>query len=116
MPRYDYECDSCGHQFELRQGFDAERWTDCPRCAGTSRRKFHVVPIIYKGSGFYTTDYAHKNFSAVAKKEEQDSKPEKESSKASKNGSDGDKTESKAGESKGKASESKGKTEATKEA
>ena len=89
MPRYDYECDACGHRFELRQGFGAERVAECPLCSGHSRRKFHAVPIIYKGTGFYTTDYAHKNFSAVAKKEEQDSKPEKERSKASKDGADG---------------------------
>ncbi len=109
MPRYEYECDACGHRFELRQGFGADKFTDCPLCSGHSRRKFHAVPIIYKGTGFYTTDYAHKNFSAVAKKEEQDAKAEakaeKEPSKASKNGSDGDKSET--GKSKEKAGKDK---------
>ena len=57
MPRYDYECLSCGHVFELRQSFDADPRGVCPLCEGTSRRKFHPVPIIYKGSGFYVTDY-----------------------------------------------------------
>ena len=100
MPLYDYECGSCGHRFELRQRFGADRFTDCPICSGHSKRKFHPVPIIYKGTGFYTTDYAHKNFSAVAKKEEQDSKPEKEPAKASKNGSDDSKSESSASKDK----------------
>lgn len=119
LPLYDYECDACGNRFELRQGFGADRFTDCPVCSGKSRRKFHPVPIIYKGTGFYTTDYAHKNFSAVAKKEEQDSNPKKESEKASKNGSDAGKSESKSeakSESKSESSTSKDKAGASKEA
>ena len=57
MPLYDYECLSCGHIFELRQSFDALPEGTCPECEGSSRRRFNAVPIIYKGSGFYTTDY-----------------------------------------------------------
>ena len=127
LPLYDYECDACGNRFELRQGFGSDRFTDCPVCSGKSRRKFHPVPIIYKGSGFYTTDYAHKDFSAVAKKEEQDSDPKKEPAKASKNGSDAGKSESKSeaksesksestSESKSGSSTSKDKAGAGKEA
>ena len=63
MPLYDYECDGCGHVFELRQSFSAEPVGDCPKCSGVSRRKFHAVPIIYKGSGFYTTDYKKSGYS-----------------------------------------------------
>ena len=76
MPRYDYECLNCGHVFELRQSFDADPEGVCPRCTGISKRKFHAVPIIYKGSGFYTTDYknaTHRDTS-TEKKEEKDSK------------------------------------------
>ena len=57
MPVYDYQCPACGHRFELRQGFDAASEQPCPRCEGPARRLFHAVGIIYKGSGFYTTDY-----------------------------------------------------------
>ena len=57
MPRYDYECLSCGHPFELRQTFHEAGVGACPLCSGKARRKFHAVPVIYKGSGFYTTDY-----------------------------------------------------------
>lgn len=57
MPLYDYECLNCEHVFELRQSFDSLPESSCPECGGTARRKFHPVPIIYKGSGFYTTDY-----------------------------------------------------------
>lgn len=57
MPLYDYECLSCGHSFELRQSFHEAGVGICPKCSGSARRKFHAVPVIYKGSGFYTTDY-----------------------------------------------------------
>lgn len=63
MPTYEYECINCHHLFELRQGFDAEPVEPCPLCKAVSRRKFHSPAIIYKGSGFYTTDYARKNYS-----------------------------------------------------
>ena len=57
MPVYDYQCPSCWHAFEMRQSFDADPRATCPSCQGMSRRKFNAVPVIYKGSGFYTTDY-----------------------------------------------------------
>ena len=60
MPIYDYQCTLCGHQFELRQGFDADPVEMCPQCQGQARRRFHSPTVIYKGSGFYTTDYARK--------------------------------------------------------
>lgn len=78
MPLYDYECLGCGHMFELRQGFDADPEGICPRCAGVSRRKFHPVPIIYKGSGFYTTDYKGKSYSPVST-EDKDGTKDKDS-------------------------------------
>ena len=102
MPLYDYECVACGHVFELRQSFDADPEGVCPRCSGSSRRKFHAVPIIYKGSGFYTTDYKHTSYSPNSKdgaKDEEskektktakattDSSEEKGSSKAAPDGS-----------------------------
>ena len=57
MPRYDYRCADCDHAFELRQSFSEAGKGVCPQCSGTGRRVFHAVPVIYKGSGFYTTDY-----------------------------------------------------------
>tara|TARA_B100000749_G_C18375973_1_gene443815 strand:+ start:271 stop:603 length:333 start_codon:yes stop_codon:yes gene_type:complete len=64
LPLYDYECLSCGHIFELRQSFNDEPTGTCPVCDGDARRKFHAVPVIYKGSGFYTTDYARSSVKA----------------------------------------------------
>ncbi len=60
MPTYDYECLSCGHTFELKQSFHEDPNGTCPKCEGEARRMFHAVPVIYKGSGFYTTDYGRR--------------------------------------------------------
>ena len=70
MPIYDYRCTGCGHEFELRQGFDADPIEGCPVCNSESRRRFHSVAVIYKGSGFYTTDYARKNMVPAGESED----------------------------------------------
>jgi len=56
MPIYEYECSSCHFHFERKQGLDDEPVAICPKCQGEARRVFHSTPIIFKGSGFYTTD------------------------------------------------------------
>ena len=56
MPIYEYECPN-DHRFELRQSFDSEPRAVCPTCESVSRRLILAVPVHYKGSGFYTTDY-----------------------------------------------------------
>ncbi|MCI0779229.1 MAG: zinc ribbon domain-containing protein, partial [Chloroflexi bacterium] len=58
MPIYTYKCEANGHEFELRQDFSASPEQVCPTCGSTSRRQIHAPTVIYKGSGFYTTDYA----------------------------------------------------------
>ena len=57
MPRYDYRCTECSTEFELVQKFSEAGQGECPSCGGAGQRVFHAVPVIYKGSGFYTTDY-----------------------------------------------------------
>ena len=57
MPRYDYRCESCRTEFELLQSFSEAGNGTCPACSGKGQRVYHAVPVIYKGSGFYTTDY-----------------------------------------------------------
>jgi putative FmdB family regulatory protein len=57
VPRYDYKCVECESEFELVQSFAEAGKGVCPACSGAGRRLFHAVPVIYKGSGFYTTDY-----------------------------------------------------------
>ncbi len=64
MPIYEYQCTACNHKFEERQGFDAEPICACPECHNEARRLFRPAPIIFKGSGFYVTDYNSKQPSA----------------------------------------------------
>ena len=58
MPIYEYECEACNAHFERRQRFDEEPIKDCPTCTGRARRVIHSVGVVFKGSGWYTTDYA----------------------------------------------------------
>ena len=56
MPSYDYECACCGNIFEEKRSFSDTSPVRCPSCKGSSRKRFSQVSVIYKGTGFYTTD------------------------------------------------------------
>jgi len=56
MPRYDYRCNACGHQYEKREGFSAPPLQECPVCQGEARRLLTPPAIVFKGSGWYATD------------------------------------------------------------
>jgi putative FmdB family regulatory protein len=81
MPIYEYECDVCRHRFEKRQRFFDEAVAECPKCQSKSQRVFCPAPVIFKGSGFYITDYRKEKDSetTVKPKEESVSKPKVES-------------------------------------
>ena len=58
MPTYEYACTNCGHTFEAMQRMSDKPLTRCPKCKGAIRRVIHGgMGVIFKGSGFYTTDY-----------------------------------------------------------
>ena len=57
MPLYEYECDACGHRFEVIQKFSDPLADTCPNCKGTVHKLFSSPAIQFKGSGFYITDY-----------------------------------------------------------
>lgn len=57
MPTYEYLCGQCKHRFEIVQKITADSLTECPECGGRIRRVLFPVGIVYKGTGFYTTDY-----------------------------------------------------------
>jgi putative FmdB family regulatory protein len=61
MPLYEYECDSCGHRFEVIQKFSDDPITECPKCQGAVRKLLSSPAIQFKGTGWYITDYAKKN-------------------------------------------------------
>ena len=59
MPTYDYRCDGCGHQFEEMQSFSADPLKTCPKCGQDQLRRLFGTgaAILFKGGGFYETDY-----------------------------------------------------------
>ncbi len=66
MPTYDYECEKCGHEFEEFQSITAPLLTDCPECNARNKVRRLIgtgAGIIFKGSGFYETDYKRKSSS-----------------------------------------------------
>ena len=87
MPRYDYRCTECANEFELVQKFSEAGQGECPSCGGAGQRVFHAVPVIYKGSGFYTTDYGRPKRPTEAQ-EAKESATESSSTKSSSDSSD----------------------------
>ena len=58
MPTYEYKCQKCGNEFEEFQSITAEAKADCPKCGGHAKRMISLNSgIIFKGKGFYVTDY-----------------------------------------------------------
>ena len=82
MPTYDYECDGCGHSFELFQSISEPHKKKCPECNKNKLRRLFGTggAIVFKGSGFYQTDYrsdSYKKGAEAAKKAKSESKGEK---------------------------------------
>ena len=72
MPTYDYRCQQCGYSFEKFQSIKARKLTKCPRCGGKVKRLIGTgAGIIFKGSGFYETDYRSENYKKGEKKEKE---------------------------------------------
>ncbi|HWB13667.1 MAG TPA: zinc ribbon domain-containing protein [Pirellulales bacterium] len=81
MPTYDYVCDACDHKFELFQSITAEPEKKCPECGKRKLRRL-IGPgaaIVFKGSGFYQTDYRSESY----KKRAEADKPASDSSSKS---------------------------------
>ena len=78
MPIYEYACTSCGERTEAKQGFDDPPLEDCPHCGGKLRKLFSPVGIVFKGSGFYSTDAksGSKSSSGSSDKSSDSAKPE----------------------------------------
>ncbi len=76
MPTYDYECQKCRNVFEVFQPMTASKLRKCPRCGGKLKRLLGTgAGIIFKGSGFYATDYRSPSYRQAEKKEKEGDKP-----------------------------------------
>jgi putative FmdB family regulatory protein len=100
MPTYDYLCDDCGHKFELFQSITDSLKRKCPECGKLKLRRLFGTgaAVVFKGSGFYETDYRSESYKkgAAAEKKAKESKS-----------SDGKDSSKKTDSSKSKPSESK---------
>jgi putative FmdB family regulatory protein len=69
MPTYEYRCKSCGHEFEEFESMSADPLIMCPKCAKPSLKRLMSsgAGLVFKGSGFYLTDYKKSNTSAGSK-------------------------------------------------
>ena len=87
MPTYDYLCGKCGHDFEKFQSITARTLRKCPECASMSLKRLigAGAGIIFKGSGFYQTDYrseSYKNGAENAKTAKSSAKSDKKKDEA----------------------------------
>ena len=79
MPTYEYECSKCDHEFEAFQSMTAGALKKCPACGKLSLKRLIGTggAVIFKGSGFYTTDYRSESYQKAAKADSESSKSEK---------------------------------------
>lgn len=86
MPTYEYECKNCERIFEVFQNINAKRLQKCPKCKGRVRRLIgRGAGIIFKGSGFYQTDYRSEHYQKQAAEEKKSAETTKSSAKKEKN-------------------------------
>ena len=71
MPTYDYKCPKCGHRFEVFQKISAKPGAPCPKCGAAAERQMSgSYGVVFKGSGFYETDYKRPSEKAKRSKPE----------------------------------------------
>ena len=95
MPIYGYKCKQCGHELEVLQSISDAPLKTCPECMGPLQKQLYPAGIIFKGSGFYSTDYKGGSKSTTTSsssdsgngKSESSSEPAKSESKSESSGS-----------------------------
>jgi putative FmdB family regulatory protein len=103
MPTYDYECDACGHTFELFQSYSAPVEKKCPKCKKLKLRRLFGTgaAIVFKGSGFYQTDYRSDSYKKAAENDKPASEAKTDSKSETKSESKADsKPETKSSDTK----------------
>jgi putative FmdB family regulatory protein len=115
MPTYDYECDACGNKFEHFQSIKDPVLTKCPKCKKKKLRRLFGTggAIMFKGSGFYITDYRSDSYKQGVASDKSSSESKSDSSKSESSKSESTKSESKT-DSSSKSSESKSKSSGSK--
>ena len=106
MPTYEYECEGCGHTLEEYQSFTEDPLKKCPACGKKKLQRLISGggAVLFKGSGFYQTDYRSESYKTAAKKDSE----QQSGSQNGKNGETGTpaKTETKKADKAGKSSKS----------
>jgi putative FmdB family regulatory protein len=105
MPTYEYHCDACEHHFDEFQSITESPLKKCPKCNKPKLRRIFGTgaAILFKGSGFYQTDYRSESYKAAAKAEQEATKPAT-TEKAATNGTDSASASTKSGKSAKKPS------------
>lgn len=111
MPTYEYLCEKCGHEFELFQSMKDDALTQCPKdkCAKKRWAKGAVkraigsgAGLIFKGDGFYITDYRSEGYKEAAKKDKKASESSTKKSESKSKSAGGSKSKSGGGKAKAK--------------
>ena len=94
MPTYEYLCENCGYEFERFQSITAAALRKCPRCNRRALKRLvgTGAGVIFKGSGFYETDYRSESYKKAEQKEKNSTEPAKEKTTKSKDTKPGEKT------------------------
>jgi len=80
MPTYDYRCTKCGHEFELFQSMSDSPKRKCPECGKLALERLigTGAAVIFKGSGFYQTDYRSDGYRKAAEADKKSAEPKKD--------------------------------------
>jgi putative FmdB family regulatory protein len=105
MPTYEYHCDGCEHHFDEFQSITEPPLTKCPQCHKRKLRRIFGTgaAVLFKGAGFYQTDYRSESYKAAAKADQEAGKPAT-ADKAATNGTAGKAASEKTGKSAKKTS------------
>ena len=113
MPTYEYKCLDCGIQFDRFQSITEDPIQECPECSGQTKRLIGAgAGLIFKGSGFYITDYRSEGYKESAKKDKDSSSSGDGDSKSS----DSKSGDSKSSDSKSSKTESSDSSKSTSDA
>lgn len=83
MPTYQYRCNECSHEFSEFQSISADPLSVCPECGGAVQRLISGgAGFLFKGDGFYTTDYRSENYKKAEKADKESSSPKSDGAKS----------------------------------